>query len=357
MLRCLELAREGAGTVSPNPLVGAVLVYGNRIIGEGWHQLYGQPHAEVNCFASVHEVDKPFIPYSTLYVSLEPCAHYGKTPPCSDLIIQKKVPEVVIGSLDPFPQVNGSGVEKLISAGVKVTKGILEKECQEINRRFFTFYQKHRPYIILKWAQTEDGFLASISNEERLYISNEISNRLVHRWRSEEDAILVGTSTANLDDPSLTNRLWSGKSPVRMVIDMDLKLDPALKLFDRSAPTIIFNAHRNSFDHTIMAGRSTQFVDQLPLYCQVKKDMSLVPQIVHALHQMKVQSVIIEGGARIIQSFINENCWDEARIITNKSFKIGSGLPAPQLSQSIKVDEQLFGTDQVTCYRAVQDEA
>ena len=355
MYRCLELAREGAGAVSPNPLVGAVLVYDNRIIGEGWHKLYGQAHAEVNCFDSVLQDDTVHIPVSTLYVSLEPCAHFGKTPPCANLIVQKKVPEVVIGCLDPFPQVNGSGVEKLTSAGVKVTKGILENECRDVNRRFFTYFQKNRPYVILKWAETEDGFIASPAKRERLYISNDISNRLVHRWRSEEDAILVGTSTAIQDDPSLTNRLWTGKSPVRLVIDMDLKLDPALKLFDKTTPTIIFNSLRNSVDHTMLAGGSQSLPDHPPMYYQVTRDVSLVPQVMHALYQLKIQSVIIEGGAQLIQSFIDEDCWDEARVITNKSLSIGTGLPAPRLRSSIKIDEQSFGTDQVSYYRAALD--
>ncbi|MGC4038923.1 MAG: bifunctional diaminohydroxyphosphoribosylaminopyrimidine deaminase/5-amino-6-(5-phosphoribosylamino)uracil reductase RibD [Chitinophagaceae bacterium] len=240
MQRCLQLAALGAGFVAPNPMVGAVLVYNNRIIGEGWHQKYGEAHAEVNCINSVIQEDKQFISSSVLYVSLEPCAHHGKTPPCADLIIRDKIPKVVIGCRDPFKEVDGKGIEKLKQAGVEVVLNVLEKECTELNKRFFTFYTKHRPYIILKWAQTNDLRISS-GNDERLLISNEFSNRLVHKWRSEEAAILVGTNTAMSDDPELTTRLWSGPSPVRLVIDMELKLPLSLKIFNNSSRTIVFN--------------------------------------------------------------------------------------------------------------------
>ncbi|HJW16280.1 MAG TPA: bifunctional diaminohydroxyphosphoribosylaminopyrimidine deaminase/5-amino-6-(5-phosphoribosylamino)uracil reductase RibD, partial [Flavisolibacter sp.] len=246
MARCLQLAQLGAGNVAPNPMVGAVLVYNDAIIGEGYHEKYGAAHAEVNCINSVIDGERHLISQSTLYVSLEPCAHFGKTPPCADLIVKLKIPKVVIGCRDPFVQVDGKGIEKLLAAGVEVTTGILEKECKELNKLFFTFHTLHRPYIILKWAQTSDGKIAyptlrkkSSSPVSRLFITNAYTNRLVHKWRSEQMAILVGTNTAMHDDPSLNTRLWPGNSPVRLVIDKELALPPGLKLFDGSIPTIV----------------------------------------------------------------------------------------------------------------------
>ena len=247
MERCLQLAKLGAGHVAPNPMVGSVLVYENRIIGEGYHRKYGEAHAEVNCIASIDDQDIQFIERSTLYVSLEPCAHYGKTPPCSDLIIRKKIPRVLIGCRDPFKEVNGKGIEKLEAAGVNVVTGILEKNCKELNRRFFIFHTKKRPYIILKWAQTSDKKIA-VNSDKPLKISNEFTNRLVHKWRSEEAAILVGTNTALADDPLLTNRLWSGKNPVRLVIDKELKLPAGAKIFNIDAPTVVFNLYKSTIN-------------------------------------------------------------------------------------------------------------
>src|SRR4026209_222335 len=207
MLRCLELAEKGSGYVAPNPMVGAVLVHDGKIIGEGYHRQYGQAHAEVNCLSSIKEGDKNKIARSVLYVSLEPCSHFGKTPPCTDLIITNKIPNVVIGCSDPFKEVNGKGIEKLKAAGVNVVYGILERECQQLNKRFFTFHTRHRPYIILKWAETADGKIAG-DGASRLFISNEQTNRLVHKWRSEEASILVGTNTVLMHDPELTTRNW-----------------------------------------------------------------------------------------------------------------------------------------------------
>src|SRR5688572_28268213 len=234
MRRCLELAKSGCGNVAPNPMVGALLLHNDRVIGEGYHQKYGDAHAEVNCIDSVAESDKKLISSSLLYVSLEPCAHFGKTPPCADLIIQHKIPTVIIGCRDPFKEVDGKGIEKLKAAGVRTETGILEEDCKKLNKRFFSFHTKHRPYVILRWAQTADGFIAatnhppgkrplkeSAEKKERLHISNEYSNRLVHKWRSEEAAILIGTNTALLDDSELTTRLWPGRSPIRLILDMD----------------------------------------------------------------------------------------------------------------------------------------
>ena len=317
MRRCLELAKQGAGYVASNPMVGAVLVHEKKIIGEGFHQQYGGPHAEVNCINSVSGQEKHKILSSVLYVSLEPCSHFGKTPPCTDLIIANKIPEVVIGCRDPFKEVDGKGIEKLKAAGIKVVYGILEDQCQQLNKRFFTFHTKHRPYVILKWAETGNGKIAT-NGAERLLISNEQTNRLVHKWRSEEASILVGTNTALLDDPELTTRNWSGPSPIRSVVDMDLKLPSSLKIFNDKQRTIIFNNIKHEEkDHLI--------------YYQVTEDVSLVHQIVNALYQMKIQSVIVEGGARLLQSFIDEEMWDEARIIKNEELRINNGLAAPKL--------------------------
>jgi len=335
MLRCLQLAKQGAGNVAPNPMVGAVLVYEGRIIGEGYHQQYGQAHAEVNCIDSVKKEDEHLIVLSTLYVSLEPCAHYGKTPPCADMIIKKKIPKVVIGCRDPFAEVNGKGIEKLLSAGVEVVQNILEKECVGLNKCFFTFYTQHRPYIILKWAQSANGKIGN--NNKRVSISNEFTNRLVHKWRSEEASILVGTNTAMIDDPSLNVRLWNGSNPVRLVVDMELKLPQHLHLFDQQQKTIVFNTIKH---------------EDLPnlLYYQVTHDVSIVHQITNALYQMKLQSVLIEGGAKLLQSFIDENIWDEARVIENGELIIENGINAPQFSNAKIITEEKIFSDRVSCF-------
>ena len=342
MHRCLQLAQLGQGYVAPNPMVGAVLVHDNRIIGEGYHRQYGGPHAEVACLNSVKPEDEPLIPQSTIYVSLEPCAHFGKTPPCANLIIDKKIPKVVIGCRDPFVQVNGKGIEKLQSAGLDISVGILEKECKAINKRFFTFHTQHRPYVILKWAQTADRRIAhlrhiprgkaleAVQQEKRLLISNEYTNRLVHKWRSEEMAILVGTNTALYDDPELTTRLWPGKNPLRLVVDMDLKLPATSKLLNSAAPTIVFNTRQHHMPEELLTASRKNSV----AFYQVTADVSLVHQISNALYQLKIQSVLVEGGAALLQSFINEGMWDEARVITNGELMIGDGLSAPVLKNS-----------------------
>lgn len=330
MHRCLELARAGAGYVAPNPMVGAVLVCENSIIGEGYHQKYGGPHAEVHCINSVKEEHRNLVPQSVMYVSLEPCAHFGKTPPCADLIIANKIPRVVIGCRDPFKQVDGKGVEKLQAAGVDVTLGILEQEAIALNKRFITFHTQHRPYITLKWAQTANGKIAADRGSERVLISNEFTNRLVHKWRSEEAAILVGTNTALFDDPSLTTRLWNGPDPVRLVIDMNLRLPPSLQLFNGKVKTIVFNSLQHEEYENL-------------LYYQVTHGVNIVHQVVHALYQLNIQSVLVEGGARLLQSFIDEGVWDEARIITNNELVIPAGLPAPHLQHGrLQKQESLF---------------
>ena len=342
MRRCLELALKGSGTVAPNPLVGAVLVYQDRIIGEGWHQQFGGPHAEVNCLASVKGEDRTLIPYSTLYVSLEPCAHFGKTPPCADLIISQQIPEVVVGCRDPFEQVNGKGIEKLLAAGVRVSLADTETEraCLHLNRRFMTYHTRKRPYVIFKWAQTADGFISS-GNEKRLFISNEVTNRLVHRWRSEEASILVGTNTALMDDPELTNRLWEGPSPVRLVLDMHLKLPPGLKLFDQSHTTIVFNGLRNEAEGTLQ-------------FCKIEQGVNVPGQILSKLYDLKIQSVLIEGGAKLLQTFIDAGLWDEARIITNTSLTAGNGLAAPCLKDETLIASQQLGADIIKTFERIE---
>lgn len=337
MHRCLELAKSAAGSVAPNPMVGAVLVYKDRIIGEGFHQHYGGPHAEVNCINDVKYDNKSFISESTLYVSLEPCAHFGKTPPCTNLIIKNKIPKVVIGCRDPFKDVDGKGIEKLKVAGIDVTIGVMEKESKELNKRFFVFNTLHRPYIILKWAESKNKKIGSGSTE-RLFISNEFSNRLNHKWRSEEASILVGTNTALMDDPQLTNRLWNGSSPVRVVIDSDLSLPSSLKLFDKRQKTIVFNTLKHEENDNL-------------IYYQVTEDVNLVHQVVNALYQYKIQSVIIEGGAKILQAFIDEDYWDEARIICNENLSIENGINAPEIAGYTYVEEITVLTDKIRTIR------
>lgn len=334
MSRCLELALKGAGTVAPNPMVGAVLVYDDRIIGEGWHQQYGEAHAEVNCIASVKDEDQSLIASSVMYVSLEPCAHFGKTPPCADLIVKHKIPRVVIGCRDSYKEVAGKGIEKLKANGVDVTVGVSEQECKELNRRFFTFHELQRPYIILKWAQSADHKMGGTG--ERVLISNDYSNRLVHQWRSEEAAILVGTNTAMKDNPSLTTRLYPGRSPLRLVIDKQLKLPASLQLLDGSQPTVVFNQLK---DEEGIVG-----------YKKINED-DFIAGMLKALYEMKIQSVLVEGGSQLLQSFITANCWDEARVITNTSLKIAEGTAAPFLTNAEKVKEEQLFSDTIIYYR------
>jgi diaminohydroxyphosphoribosylaminopyrimidine deaminase / 5-amino-6-(5-phosphoribosylamino)uracil reductase len=341
MHRCLELALLGNGHVAPNPMVGAVLVHSGRdtgeqrIIGEGYHQQYGKAHAEVNCIAAVKEEDKHLIAESTMYVSLEPCAHHGKTPPCADLIVRVGIRRVVVGCRDPFPLVNGKGIEKLRAAGVEVVAGVLEAECVAMNKRFFTFNTLHRPYVVLKWAQSVDGFIAGTMG--RTFISNEFTNRLVHKWRATEAAILVGTGTALLDDPALNARLWTGPDPIRLVIDKELVLPPSLRLFDGKVRTVVFNFLRHEEEGMVQ-------------YYQVADDSSLIHQLSVALHRLKIQSVLVEGGARLLQSFIDADCWDEARVITNGELELPGGLPAPQLGRVRNLRREKILSDTISYY-------
>lgn len=337
MHRCIELAKLGAGNVAPNPMVGAVLVYDGRMIGEGYHKQFGKAHAEVNCINSVADDDKSLIAGSTLYVSLEPCVHFGKTPPCTDLILHNKIKKVVVGSRDPFKQVDGKGIDKLKANGVEVAFPVLEKECVELNRRFFTFHELHRPYVVLKWAQTADAKIGS-GTADRLMISNELSNRMVHKWRSEQAAILIGTNTALLDNPSLNVRSWKGKNPVRLVVDMQLRLPYHLNVFDESQPTIIFNSLKHEEGEKLS-------------YYQLSHNANIVHQLLNACYQMNIQSILVEGGAKLLQSFIDDGSWDEARVITNTELYIDEGLHAPLLSNFSLTKQEHLLTDSIGYFR------
>jgi len=339
MQRCIQLARLGAGNVAPNPMVGAVLVYKGRIIGEGYHEQYGQAHAEVNCINSVAAENKHLIEESALYCSLEPCSHFGKTPPCADLIIESKIPVVVIGCGDSFQQVDGKGIQKLREAGIDVIVPVLEKEASYLNQRFFTFHTQKRPFIILKWAQTANGFIGA-GDDTRLLISNEFTNRQVHKWRSEAAAILVGTNTALKDDPTLTTRFWKGNNPVRLVVDKTLRLPQTLHLFDRSVKTIVFNAIQQSQEDNLF-------------YYKIESDQSLVYQMMAALYQLNIQSVLVEGGSRLLQSFIDENCWDEAIVITNTGLVIQHGIQAPLLKNAEKISGEKNYADTIDYYKHI----
>jgi len=333
MSRAIELAKLGLGRVSPNPMVGCLIVHEGEIIGEGNHRKYGEAHAEVNAIASV--VDQSLLKKSTAYVTLEPCAHQGKTPPCADLLIEKKVKKVVIGCRDSFDQVDGKGIERLKLAGIEVVVGVLGNECRNLNKRFFTFVEKKRPYVILKWAQTNDGFLARENGDSR-WISNQYSRQLVHKWRAEEDAILVGKNTAMHDNPSLTVRDWKGQNPIRIVIDNRLELSHDLKLFDGSVRTLVLNVKED---------------DQSSGVEYLKYDES-IRNLLHRLYEQKIQSLIVEGGAKTLKSFTDAEMWDEARIFTsNTNFE--RGIEAPNIGGRMLGGREVMG-DRLEIYERVQ---
>ncbi|MDQ3048346.1 MAG: bifunctional diaminohydroxyphosphoribosylaminopyrimidine deaminase/5-amino-6-(5-phosphoribosylamino)uracil reductase RibD [Bacteroidota bacterium] len=317
MKRCLELGAEALTNVAPNPMVGSVIVHDGKIIGEGYHLLYGKEHAEVNAIASVE--NKELLKASTLYVNLEPCSHFGKTPPCADLIIKYQIPEVVIGSVDTNSLVAGQGIEKLEKAGIKVKIGVLVKECRELNKRFFTHHEKKRPYIILKWAQTSDGFIdhkrSAEQNEKPLQISNSESKKLLHQWRSEEQSIIVGTNTTLLDNPQLTVREVNGKNPLRITLDKWLRVPKHFHIFDKSTPTLIFTAEDAESEHNLE-------------YIKIDFSKSVVKQILEQLYNRNIRSLLVEGGEQILNSFIEEGLWDEARVFVSEK-KIMKGVNAP----------------------------
>ncbi|MDD7887427.1 bifunctional diaminohydroxyphosphoribosylaminopyrimidine deaminase/5-amino-6-(5-phosphoribosylamino)uracil reductase RibD [Flavivirga sp. 57AJ16] len=323
--RCIEIAKNGLGSTSPNPMVGSVVVYNNKIIGEGYTSPYGGNHAEVNAINSV--ANKSLLKEATIYVTLEPCSHFGKTPPCSDLIIHHKIPNIVIGCIDDNVKVAGKGIKKLIDANCNVTVGVLEAACKEHHKRFFTFHNKKRPYIILKWAETNDGFIAPKNRKEQkpVWITNKYSRQLVHKWRSEEQAILVGTNTVLQDNPSLTVREWKGKHPTRVVIDKSLKLPKKLSIFNNEAKTIVMSENLIDFNKNIPQ------------------------QICAVLHENDITSVIVEGGRKMLQTFIDENLWDEARVFKGP-IEFKEGVYAPKFSGKLISEEKIM-SDTLKIYK------
>ena len=332
MRRALEIAALGNSQVSPNPMVGCVIVHKGKIIGEGWHERFGEAHAEVNAIDRV--ADKSLLPESTAYVTLEPCAHHGKTPPCADLLIRSQLGKVVIAVRDANPLVSGKGIKKLQAAGIEVETGMLEEDSRKLNRRFFTALARKSPYIILKWAETADGYIAR-RNYDSKWISSAFSRKLVHKWRTQEDAILVGSGTALHDNPQLTARDWPGRSPKRIVIDRHLKLSPDLHLFDEDVPTIVYNLIKN------LEGKNLSYVkvDEEEFFTQMLSD----------LHKSGVQSVIVEGGAQILEAFLQRNLWDEIRLFkTDVCF--GEGIEAPKFNGVLETGETLQGGDRLLIF-------
>ena len=327
MQRALELAALGQSRVSPNPMVGCVIVLDGQIIGEGWHQQYGGPHAEVNAIASV--ADKSLLSSSTMYVTLEPCSHYGKTPPCADLIIQYSFKKIYVANLDSNPLVAGKGIEKIRANGIEVEIGLLESEARLLNKRFFTYIEKTRPYIILKWAATADGFIARKDYSSQ-WITNSISRKLVHQWRTQEDAILVGTNTALYDNPSLTARDWQGKQPLRILIDKRLRLPSTLNLFDGSVPTLVYNFEKNEEKENIK-------------FVKLTNEHFFIHELITDLRNRNIQSLIIEGGSQLLQSFINQNLWDEARIFSSLN-TFTEGIKVPHIA-GIESSPTALGSD------------
>ena len=332
MQRCLELAILGSGYVAPNPMVGAVVVNEDRIIGEGYHRQIGGPHAEVEAINSVKE--KELLKSSTLYVSLEPCNHFGKTPPCTDFILEHKIPKVVYGMRDNSPREGEKGEDYLKENGVDVTAGILVKECEELNKRFLTFHLEKRPYIILKWAQTADGFIAPpkakpAGEGHPHWISNIYSRKLVHKWRTEEHAIIVGANTVMLDNPELTARDWKGPNPLRIVIDRNLKLHNQLNLFDVSSPTLVFTSKETPQSSN-------------PEFITIEEKDNFLKEVLNVLYEREILSLIVEGGQKLLELFIKQNLWDEARIFIAPSFMY-DGIKAPSLISPLHHYEDISG--------------
>ncbi len=315
--RCIEIAKNGLGYTAPNPMVGCVIVHEDMIIGEGYTSPYGGPHAEVNAINNVKDLS--LLGTSTLYVTLEPCSHYGKTPPCSDLIVKHKIPRVVIGCKDDNEQVAGKGIAKLRDAGCKVQVGVLEKECKAHHKRFFTFHNKKRPYIILKWAQSNDGFIAPMDKTEKrpVWITNTVSRQLVHKWRAEEQAIMVGTNTVTEDNPSLNVRDWTGRHPIRVILDRDKRLPHNMAVFNNESETIVISNDQIDFNKPI------------------------AKQIANFLYQQEITSVIIEGGRRTLETFIDEGLWDEARVLKGKVI-LGNGIMAPEIKGQLISEHYLL---------------
>jgi diaminohydroxyphosphoribosylaminopyrimidine deaminase/5-amino-6-(5-phosphoribosylamino)uracil reductase len=330
--RCLQLAEKAKGAVAPNPMVGAVLVHQGRIIGEGFHQHYGQAHAEVNCFDTVAPEDKHLIAESTMYVSLEPCAHYGKTPPCANRIVQEGVQRVVICNTDPFEKVAGKGIQILKDSGIEVLSGILEEKGSWLNRRFLTFHQQQRPYIILKWAQTTNGFFAP-KDRTRFQLTDDFSSRLSHQWRSEESAILVGFTTAMNDNPQLINRYGQGTQPLRIALDKDLQLPQSHYLLAQDYPTWIVNQHKEETSGHLH-------------FIQLDFKQDIIPQILNRLYQANILSLIVEGGVHLLHCFIEAGIWDEARVFETPNV-LSEGLLAPSLINAQNIFETNLKQDKL----------
>ena len=337
LMRCIELAREGLGRVAPNPMVGAVLVHKGNIIGEGFHMKYGGPHAEVNALSAV--TDRTLYGESTLFVNLEPCSHTGKTPPCADLIIASGIPCVVVGSVDPNPLVSGNGIKKLLAAGIKVRTGIMEDECRSLNRRFFTWHVKKRPYIVLKWAKSMDGFIdivrSNINEDRPAWISNQVSKILVHKWRSEEQGILVGTNTAFLDNPRLNTREWKGNDPMRMVIDRVLKLPRTHHFSDNTQNTMVFN-------------ELTERTESRIRYLRIDFGPDFIKELLSRIYEEGIQSVMVEGGRKLLETFISSGMWDEARVFTGGKI-FNKGVKSPVI-EGIKPEEHRILDDLLQVY-------
>jgi len=333
MRRALELAMLGQTTVPPNPMVGCVIVHQNKIIGEGWHQQYGGPHAEVNAIAAVADVN--LLPQSRLYVTLEPCSHYGKTPPCADLLIKSGIRDVVICNTDPNPLVKGSGIRKLLDAGCQVHTGLLEAEGLELNKHFFTYHSLQRPYITLKWAETHDGFIGKKTGEP-LWISNALSRKLVHKWRATQQAIMVGARTALLDNPQLNTRNWTGPDPVRIIIDKNLSLPRNLQVFDGRQPTLIYNLLKNESEPNL------EFI-------KLDAEGDLLPALLNDLYQRQLQSLLIEGGTNLLNQFITANLWNQALVFKSNQV-LKEGIPAPSLSANFLKSISHVGNDHLFVY-------
>lgn len=342
MSRCIELAKKGLGDVAPNPLVGAVLVYKDKIIGEGYHKVFGKEHAEVNAVKDAISRN-PHIPLDecTLYINLEPCSHFGKTPPCTDLIKFHNIKKVVVACEDPFEKVRGNGIKILRESGIEVLTDVLKEEALELNKRFITFHTKKRPYIILKYAQSKDNFLApEFPTKENRRISNEYSGRLVHRWRSEEQALMVGTNTALTDDPALTLRYWPGKQALRIVLDRKLRLPKELQLFNQSCSTLVFNELKD------------EKVGKLE-FVKIDFNKGITESICNTLYSMSIQSLIIEGGQKLLQTFIDSNQWDEARVFTSDKF-IEKGTKSPKISAQL-ISSEFIDNDLLEIYSPAMD--
>jgi len=335
----MELAELGLGRVSPNPLVGCVIVHKDRILGEGYHHQFGGPHAEVNAIQAVPPEQHDLLPHSTLYVNLEPCAHQGKTPPCADLILSMGIPEVIIGTEDPNPAVAGKGIQRLRDAGCQVVTDVLGDECRHLNRRFFSFHLKQRPYVMLKWASSADGYLAPPDHgpeqRENWWLTGPPARVLAHKWRSEEDAILVGTNTVIADDPALTTREWSGRNPLRIVIDRHLQLPGTHRCFSPEARTLVLNEHRDEEREHLMLRK-------------IRMDHHLIPDLFALLTKLRLQSLIVEGGASLLKQFIDADLWDEARVFISPVI-MERGIPAPGLGVP-PLHSSAIGSDRLFMY-------